>query len=353
MRGRASRRVLGSHSVLLLVLGGYLVAAAAAADEEAVRVVYAAPASCPDEQVFIARVRARTQHGRFAAPGELARTFDIALTESARGAGFAGQIEFTDTDGESAHRKVAGASCDEVTSSLALIMALSIDDRVALAEADAARPSPSPPSAALSAPPKEDTPSSAVGPIALASTTPRAPLHLSWQLGANAGASTWVTSDVTPAFGAFVELGSRERAWSARLSGFDARRTSDAGGGKEAHFATDWLRAEFCPLALPARAKLSISPCVALDAGVLNAAARGGAVRAESPRPVPWASGVALLRLNLQIAGRLILSLDGELGVPLIRRDFSFRNADGSTTTAFHVPALGVGAKAGVGLRFP
>lgn len=351
MRGRVSRRVSRPHVARLLVAGGYLVALHAAADEEAVRVVYAAPASCPDEQVFVARVRARTQHGRFAAPGELARTFEIAMTESARGAGFAGQIEFTDTDGQSAHRKVAGASCDEVASSLALIMALSIDDRVALAEA--ARPLPSPPSAEPSAPPKENTPSAAASPIAAASAASPTPLHLSWQLGANAGASTWVTSDLTPAFGAFAELGSREHAWSARLSGFDARRTSDAGGGRQAHFATDWLRAEFCPLALPAQAKWWISPCAAFDTGALNAAARGGAVRAESPKPVLWASGVALLRLNGQMAGRLILSLDAELGLPLIRHDFSFRNADGSTTTAFHVPALGVGAKAGVGLRFP
>jgi hypothetical protein len=353
VRGRAFRRVGRSHSALLLVVGGYLFATRALADEEAVRVVYAAPAVCPDEQVFIARVRDRTQHGRFAAPGELARTFDVALTESAPGAGFTGQIEFTDTDGQRAHRKVADASCDEVASSLALIMALSIDDRVALAESAADGPSPSPPSVAHGAPPKENTPSAAARPMATASATPHALRRLSWQLGANAGALSWLTSDITPMFGAFVALGSREHAWSARFSGFDARRISAASGGRQAHFATDWLRAEFCPLALPAQARLSMAPCAAFDVGALNAAARGGAVRALSTKPVPWAAGVALLRLDWEIAGHLMLSLDGELGVPLIRHDFSFENADGSTSSAFHVPALGAGVKAGVGLRFP
>jgi hypothetical protein len=338
---------------VLLVLGGCLFAARAAAQEEAVRVVYAAPRACPDEQVFIARVRDRTQHGRLAAPGELARTFDVALTESAPGAGFAGQIEFTDTDGQRAHRKVADASCDEVASSLALIMALSIDDRVALAEADAERPSPSAASVAHGAPPKKNTPSAAPSPAAAASAAPHAQGGRSWQLGANAGALSWVTSDITPMLGAFVELGSRAHAWSARLSGFDARRTSAASAGRQAHFATDWLRAEFCPLALPAQARFSIAPCAAFDVGVLNAAARGGAVRALSTNPVPWAAGVALLRLDWEITGRLSLSLDGELGAPLIRHDFSFKNADGSTSSAFRVPALGAGAKAGVGLRFP
>jgi hypothetical protein len=144
--GRAFQGLGRSAFALSVVAGFGFVAMRAAAEEEAVRVAYTAPDSCPDEQAFVSRVRARTQHGRFAEPGELARTFDVSLIESAGAAGFAGQIAFVDVDGRSARRNVAGATCDEVASSLALIMALSIDDRVALASSQdkASLPSPGP-----------------------------------------------------------------------------------------------------------------------------------------------------------------------------------------------------------------
>lgn len=53
---------------------------------EVVRFEYNAPAECPSEAAFIERVRERSQHGRFAAEGELARTFVVTLTVDASGA---------------------------------------------------------------------------------------------------------------------------------------------------------------------------------------------------------------------------------------------------------------------------
>ena len=352
MLGRVFR-VRGWCAALLIALGFDLAPSRASAEEEAVRVAYAAPASCPDEQVFVARVRARTEHGRFAEPSELARTFDVSLTASPRDAGFAGQIEFIDVDGARARRNVTGATCDEVTSSLALIMALSIDDRVALAEARDNQSAPLPPTAAPSEPPKKVTQSSAAGPSASPSPAPPA-LRLRWDVGVNAGALAWLAPNVALAFGAFAELGSREHSWSARLSAFDARQTNDVNSGQQAHSATDWLRAEFCPIALPAGVHVSVSPCAAVDAGIVTVTARGGAVIPRGPKTTFWASGVALVRLGWEFKGRVIVNLDGELGVPLTREDFRIQNPDGSTTTrAFRAPALGVGAKAGVGVRFP
>jgi len=338
-------------AALPLVWASLFVSVTASAEEEAVRVAYVAPASCPDEQVFVARVRSRTEHGRFADPGELARTFDVRLSEPEHGAGFSGEIEFIDVDGSSARRSVTGATCDEVVSSLALIMALSIDDRVAQTVAREQASSPSPPLAAPSAPTKKEAASAPAVSRATRERSPEpTPLHLRWQFGLNAGVLNWVSPSVTPMFGGFAELGSREHGGSLRLSGFDARQTKLVRNGAEAHFATDWLRLDFCPLAFAAARQVMISPCAAFDAGVLSARASGSElVRKTSSAPF-WAAGVALARLSWEIAGHFVLGLDGELAVPLVRRHFVVNNP---TVDVFQAPALGVGAKAGVGLRFP
>ncbi len=279
MLGRVSPCLRG-WCAALLIASVALVTSRASAEEEAVRVAYAAPASCPNEQVFVGRVRARTQHGRFAEPGELARTFDISLTSSPRDSGFAGQIEFIDVDGQNARRNVTGTTCDEVTSSLALIMALSIDDRVALTEARDNQSSALPPPAGASEPPKEATASLPARSSESPNKAAPAPLHLRWDVGVNAGVLTWVTPNAAFAFGAFAQFGSREHSWSVRLSGFDARETTDVRTGQRAHFAADFLRAELCPLALPVVSHVAVSPCVAFDGGVLNATGTGAGDRA-------------------------------------------------------------------------
>lgn len=337
-------------AAMALVWASLFVSRAASAEEEAVRVAYVAPASCPDEQVFVARVRARTQHGRFADPGELARTFEVHLAEPEHNEGFSGQIEFIDVDGSSARRSVAGATCDEVASSLALIMALSIDDRVAQTAARDQEPSPSPPPAAVSAPTKETAPAlAASGTTRPAPPEPRA-LHLRWQFGLNAGVLNWVSPSVAPMFGGFAELGVREHGGALRLSAFDARQTAVVRTGAEAHFATDWLRLELCPLAFGVAPHVALSPCVAFDGGVLSARASGSALVRKTSSAQFWAAGVALARLSWEIKGRFVLGLDGELAVPLVRKDFVLNNP---RTTVFQVPTVGVGAKAGVGVRFP
>jgi len=345
--GRVFRSPL--WAALPLVSSSLLVSVAASAEEEAVRVAYVAPVSCPDEQVFVARVRTRTEHGRFADPGELARTFEVRLSEAEHGAGFSGQIEFIDVDGSSARRSVTGATCDEVASSLALIMALSIDDRVAQTAAREQESSPSPPPAATRAPTKEAGPADAASAATHKRLLEPAPLQFRFQFGLNAGALNWVSPSVAPVFGGFAELGAREHTSSLRLSAFDARQTKVVRSGAEAHFATDWLRLDFCPLAFAIAPHVALSPCAAFDGGVLSARASGSALVRKTSSASFWAAGVALARLSWEIKGRFVLGLEGELAAPLIRHDFVINHPD----WRYQVPALGVGAKAGVGVRFP
>jgi hypothetical protein len=335
-----------------LVWASLFVSTTAAAEEEAVRVAYVAPASCPDEQVFVARVRARTEHGRFADPGELARTFEVRLSEPEHGEGFSGQIEFIDVDGSSARRSVTGASCDEVASSLALIMALSIDDRVAQTAVREQESSPSPPPAAARAPTQETAPARAASPATRQRSPESVPLHLRWQFGLNAGVLSWVSPRVAPLFGGFAELGSREHAGALRLSAFDARQ-SQLVSGADAHFATDWLRLDFCPLAVAVAPHVALSPCAAFDGGVLSARASGSALVPKPSRTLLWAAGVALARLTWEIRGHFLVGLDGELAVPFVHQSFVLNNPNAPATPVFQVPTLGFGAKAGVGVRFP
>jgi hypothetical protein len=169
-------------------------------------------------------------------------------------------------------------------------------------------------------------------------------------VGANAGVLTWVAPQPAFAFGAFVALGSREHAWNARLSVFDARQT-EAVSVSRAEFATSWLRLEGCPIALQLPSQFSLAPCAAFDAGVLHAVGEPSSViSTASSKSIFWGSGVALLRLGWLAEQRLSLSLDGELGAPLIRHTFRFETPN---TPLFSVPSLGAGVKVGVGLRFP
>jgi hypothetical protein len=345
---RPYRRLRGWHGALLFAAGVELVASRAAADEEAVRVVYTAPASCPGEKMFVAQLRTRTQHGRFADSGELARTFDVALSESPQRAGFAGQIEFIDLDGERARRNVSGATCAEVVSSLALIMALSIDDRVAQAEARDSSPSPSPRPAAPREPPKKATPSPAASRSDARAELGAAPRRLRWDVGADAGLATWYAPDASFVYGVFVELGSRSSGPSLRLSGFDTRETKSSDLGTE-HVALDSLRLDVCPVALFIAAHVSLSPCAAFDGGVLSATGHGPAINSGTSKKF-WSSGAALLRLGWAFKERLAFGLDAELGAPLIQYQLQFANPDIALPSE---PAVGVGAKAGVALRFP
>src|SRR4051794_29863719 len=134
----------------------------AAGQEERVRVAYLAPAACPTEAEFQARVSSRVQRAQFAAQGELARAFDVTIRTEAGKTSFLGRLEFVDTDGRRAARSLKGSQCDELASSLALITAPAIDDRIAEAPPAAVSIDPSPPRPEPSTPtPKANSESSA------------------------------------------------------------------------------------------------------------------------------------------------------------------------------------------------
>jgi len=317
--------------------------------EERVRVTYVAPAACPTEAEFLDRVRSRVRRVRFAEPGELGRTFDVTLGAVTGDAGFLGRLEFIDTDGRRASRSLKGAACDELASSLALITALALDDRIAEAPPDegSLEPSPRPTEPSASTP---NTNTDLAAPPRLPEPPERARpgiRRLRWELGVNAGVFSWVTASAARELGLYAELGSRIPSWSVRLSAFDGRRSKSNPELGSADFAADWLRLEACPVAQTLAARFSLTPCAAFDAGRLRAAAK---ISNAQPQDIVWAAGAAIVRLSWVYRERLVLGWDGELGFPFRHQSYGFQNPDG---TILKVPSWGVGAKFGVGVRFP
>ena len=316
------------------------------------RVTYAAPGVCPTESEFGERVRSRVQRARFAEPGELARAFDVTVSVAPAEPSFLGHLEFIAADGQRAERNVAGATCDELVSSLALITALAIDDRAPEPEPTEMPPLPSPPPLAESTPPKKANPSLGASPREAEPATAHA-RRVRWDVGLSAGALTWLTRDAEPSFGLFVAASPYESSWSLRLSAFDARQTRQVKRGSaefSADFAADWLRLEACPVAFSFSPHVSLAPCVAFDGGVLRATSVESAGIAHGNQGIFWAAGVALLRLGWEVDRRWVLGLDGELGVPFVRQIFQFRDPD---IELLETPKIGGGAKFSVGLRFP
>jgi hypothetical protein len=127
--------------------------------DEKVRLVYAAPAGCPDRTALLEGVRARIGSEWEAPEGELARQIDVRIEP--RGGRFVGTIEFLDADGQRVTRSVGGEQCQNVVNGMALVTALAIESRVdeALDQSEpVAAPAAAAPPPVPSAPPSRPRP---------------------------------------------------------------------------------------------------------------------------------------------------------------------------------------------------
>jgi len=349
MKVRAQRAVLLLFGAASLTLTSRVLA-----QTEPVRVTYVAPDSCPTEEVFLEGVRARSSRATFAAPGELARSFEVRIIRADGKDELLGQLEFVDSDGQRAVRSLRGTACERLASSLELITALAIDDRIAEAPPDDASPPLSAIPAAPGDPHLQSNNPAQVAPPRLPEPPARAQPktnRLRWEVGGNIGVLTWTTNRANPAFGLYGELGPARPAWSVRLSAFDAR-DSRGENAQRAEFVANWLRLEACPVALGLAEHFSLAPCLAFDVGRLRAEAPN-APGSTGPQNIAWAAAIALARVSWIFRERLSLGLDSELGVPLVRHSFRVVNPDNSLELVQEVPKIGVGLKFGVGVRFP
>jgi hypothetical protein len=260
---------------------------------EPIRLVYTAPAGCPDDAAFFAAVTRRARAVRV--DDSAARIFEVSIAD-ANGA-VRGTLAVTTADGKIATREVSGATCDETASGLALTTALAIEERIE-------RVAPPPPVA----------------------PSPR------WHLVTGAGLA--VHTGLTPRviFGApvFVSVG-RERGWRIRAELVRTERQDLAMSAGNVDFQWTAGRLDACPFALEL-GLFDVSPCVGLEGGILVGHGTEVAMPAGGARP--WIAPDAALRWRIKL-GRVAVELEGLVAAPLVRDRFFIA----PNTTVHQVPA--------------
>lgn len=327
---------------------------------------YRQDADCPDSAAFRARITARTPV-----------VFDAAANRSLTvvvqsGTPSRGRLRFA-ADGGAAVREVAGATCDEVVSALALIAAVALERGVLIDDGEtptATEPLPAepPPVAAPVTPPATAPVTPPAAAPAAVPPTPgpqedRDAAHggtggtgapLRWAVGAQALLAGGVGPALAGGGRAFAEasidVATRPalRASLAWLPGTD--RGTELGTEREpergtVHFSLLAARLEACPVRLELRA-FALSPCASFDAGRI-----GVSVSEPESRTIGrvWLAPGALVRLGLSLTPVLALELEGGFIVPLDRYRFFFS----PEPFVYKVPAISGSAGLGLAVRFP
>lgn len=301
--------------------------------DEAVTLVYDAPASCPTREDLLAAVEAR-RPPRVSRAGD-ARTFIVRLQPSRRG-GFDARLDVSRSGEPTTTREVHASSCAAAMTSVAVFITLALAPTDEPADADAAiddgASTASDDEASTAAPGARALPlprgeGGRAAPRASAprgrppSPAARAPASYVWTGGASLAAA---------------ELGAL--ATGARVSAELARVAPSARAGLALRLSYGW--ADFSvvpPLAGEARFRLSdaqvepcllarsqrlyVSACAAGQLGALSATATGVPVSGRAM--MPWIAAGTSARLRVHLTHGLSLEAGIAALVPFIRRTFA------------------------------
>jgi hypothetical protein len=315
-----------------------LFALPARAEDTPMRIAYSAPADCPDEGAFVERVRERVTLARFAEPGEMARTFRV--TVQAKSKRSVARVEFVDADGQRVSRTIGADTCDEVVNAIALVTALAMDARAGgkpLAPESPAGVSPAPtPAPAPTRPAPE--PDARRGPQRAAR----------WDAGSGLDVATAYAP--TAAFGLRLFAEHAPSFFSLRATAMHADSGNVDVDGGSARFRFWGGRLEGCPLRLALGKQLEAVPCAGLDAGALDAKGLPGSGISSPKRATElWLAAVVVGRVVLEIDRMLLVEAQADARFPVLRHEFYLETPERDVHS---VPAIGVGASLGVGLRF-
>jgi hypothetical protein len=343
LRGTSTRSGLGLLLVVLVAAGaGRAVAAPPDADSSAepVRVEYDAPASCPVEEAFWAAVTARTPKVRRGEEGAPARTFAIKLV--AGGDESTGHLVVRALDGSTSEREVAGDTCEEVVSALALVAALAVDPNATT------KPLPLP-----APPPRSPAPAPPRRPVAaavVATPPPPQATPVVARTAVSAGGLVAVGAAPAPLVGASLAVAAtRPRGgWlepTVRLGVAAASTGTVSVAGGTASFSSLVGAIDGCPGGWTL-GRWRLEPCLRLEAGVVGA--RGENVVQARTDTHPWAAAAAVGRVEWRFSRGFFGELAGGVRVPLVRTTFFFE----PDTTLYHTSPVGAVFSAGLGLRF-
>jgi len=334
--------------------------------QEGVRWQYIAPPECPNEQQFRELVQARLLGDPGATDSAKNKGAESAVGVEVRlePAQHRATLLLKEPNAAPVERVVAGDSCEELVSGLALITALAFGAaREPPNEAGTAMPRAAEPvestKAVTPAPALEQVP-----PAAPVPPSPREPAHrdpssaaaLSRPLGVELGAGGWVNSWSAPnaGFGGdlFVRLAPKgASSWSVRASGLYGFRSVYV-GDRLADFRFLGGRAEGCPISRSYfQQVLSAEACLGLELGALRGRGRDSSALLEGASDTVF-SATALVtgRLRAHIGRRFFVEGQGDLGLPLVHHDFVFEDPP---ERIFQIPVLGFAARLGLGVRFP
>jgi hypothetical protein len=380
--GEDGARVHGGHDTLppmgrvTFALGAAVAIAAAAlrvasaADaQEPIRLEFHGAPGCPDEQTFVAGVRARTARARFVTDGD-ARRFVVRLDG---GAHASGSVTVAGPEGAEGTRSLEADTCAQVTDALALMIALAVD----------ARPPPPPPppaapdagasdagegastgsldagvvvadTAPLAPPPVIE---SSPPPRRRASSAPSGPPH--FHAGADFALATGVSPHVVVAGAPFVGWRSLSPVLfgvaglslrAAFLRAGTGRLDVAGSGGGTGDFTWTVGRLDGCAMAWPDRS-LRLGGCVRIEAGALDVTAAG--VPGARAQTSPWLATGGAGRLEWSFLGPVFLDAEAGLAVRILAKSFDFS----STTPAvviplYDVPVFALSAEGGLGAHF-
>jgi hypothetical protein len=236
----------------------------------------------------------------------------------------------------------AQAGCEELSATVAVVLAVMIDPQGALGHVE---PTPPPPPAPVIAPPPPPQP---VQPPAAAPDTSRRtrPELSAFARAAYGHLPRWLWGG-----GAALELGFR-RWGGARFEGaaFADRRLDLSGvPGAGTHVRVLYAGASYCPL-WGTRGRLRGAGCVGALAGALQSRGFGFDVSKQGLSPLIDAA--FSLRAALRLVGPLGLYFGGLLSVPLARTDLHASDARGVQHTLAEQGPLAIALDLGLGTSF-
>jgi hypothetical protein len=323
--------------------------------EAPVFVVYDLPQGCPLVGDFERDVKQRAPRARFTAdPG--ARQFRVTAWLEAEV--WVGELTAIPTVDASSVRRVRGASCSEVASALALIVALALDPEAmrdpGIAGAGGPEqgapqpPPPLPPPVIL--PPPQPQPPPPVSAIE-GSTEPPSRSRNRWRISGGAEALIYLGVAPEALFGVGISVDvtpARDRilTWLVRLSGAYLF-PRDLGSPLKARFKAQFLTLEGCPVRLPLGAVVSVLPCVGVEGGQIQVSGieQPGVVSTED-QSSPSVSLIEALRVAVHLGKTFSLEVNGALKQPFRHDSFGYSRPP---VTVYTVPS--VTGSFGLGLR--
>ncbi len=316
---------------------------------------YRVPAGCPSRESFTEQVARRTNKASWTAPNDRIRTFEVSVALGKDGV--RGRLVILDPDSTTpALREVPGKSCDEVVGALALITALAIDPAATLAPLPQPQTPPEPRPKPKPRPRPEPKPKPRPEPKPKPPPTPEPPpatappsARWRWLLGVGAQATSGLGDKLAAVFPGYLGLAHTSSDWLApsfRLGVSilpDRLLTHPLAQGQLSRITA---KLSACPVKAEI-AGLVLRPCASLEAGALIA--RGEGVDKPQTSANPWLAAGVGGRLQLFPIDWLLLEINGELGLSLIRPRFIVAPAIEVGTAA---PIFGLFG-GGLGVRFP